>query len=235
MSPGTKIIVFLAGVIVLAGLAFVLPLTDWLASGLQWIDANPGIAWIVYILVYIIATVLLIPGSILTMGAGFLFPLPVGVILVSISSVTGASLAFLIGRFFARDWIAGKISTMQRFSALDRAIGEQGMLIVFLARLSPVFPFNLLNYGLGLTRVRFWHYVLASWIGMLPATILYVYLGTAAKSLVAIVEGDIPTGNSPRYFLIAGLVATIVLVGLITRIATKALKTKLDAGEEEGV
>ena len=221
----------LAGVLLLA--AFTLPVAQWLQSGLEWIDDNRAISWAVFIVMYIGATVLLLPGSILTLGAGFLFGLLQGFAIVSFASVVGASLAFLIGRFFARDWVAGRLQAMPRFNALDRAIAEKGGVIVLLTRLSPVFPFNLLNYALGLTAVRFWTYVGASWVGMIPGTLLYVYLGSIASDLTNLFGGSdapSPVGQWPLY---VGLLATVVLTVVISRIAARALRENLES-ENDG-
>src|SRR5690606_8718943 len=141
------------------------------------------LSWLAFIATYIVAAVLVVPGSVLTLGAGFVFGLPLGIVLVSVGSVLGAAAAFLVGRFFARDWVADRVARLPRFRALDSATRHDGFVIVCLARLSPLFPFNLLNYGLGLTGVRFRDYFFATWIGMLPATTLYVYVGTLAKDL----------------------------------------------------
>ena len=174
MKSSYKPLVFIVLLLVLGVAAAFLPLLDWLDAGVAWIAANRGLSWAVYVCVYILATVLLVPGSLITLVAGFVFGLPLGVVLVSAGSVLGASSAFLIGRFFVRDWAERRIERLPRFSALDSAVGEQGFTIVLLARLSPLFPFNLLNYGLGVSSVSFRDYFLASWIGMLPATVLYV-------------------------------------------------------------
>jgi len=234
MTPGRKVGIFLICIVILAACVFLLPVTDWVESGLHWIESHPTTSWLVFILLYILATILLIPGSILTLSAGFLFKLTTGVVLVSLSSVMGACLAFLIGRFLARDWITGKIAGIPRFNALDQAIRKQGFLIVFLTRLSPLFPFNLLNYGLGLTGVRFSHYLFASWIGMLPGTVMYVYIGSAAKSLAALLSGDIQNGTAAQILFIIGLLATLVLTVIITRLATKSLRVHLDDETGEG-
>ncbi len=224
----SKPVLFLIGLAVLLAAAFLLPIADWMSGLFAWIDANRTISWLVFIVMYITATVLLLPGSILTLGAGFLFGLGYGFVMVSAASVIGASCAFLVGRFLARDWVAEKLGSMPKFAALDRAIEQRGALIVLLTRLSPVFPFNLLNYALGLTGVKFWTYVGASWIGMIPGTVLYVYLGSVASDLASLLAGDIgesPVGNSLFY---VGLAATLVLTIVITRIATKALGEQLD-------
>jgi len=177
-----KIIGFVAILGLLAVAAFTLPVADWFTSLAEWIDANRSISWLVFMLVYIVATVLILPGSLLTLSAGFLFGLGFGFALVSAASVIGACCAFLLGRYFARDWVAEKISGNAKFSALDNAVRDKGFVIVLLTRLSPVFPFSLLNYALGITAVRFPNYALASWLGMIPGTLLYVYLGSAAQT-----------------------------------------------------
>ena len=159
----------------------VLPVTDWLTRFNYWV-AHLGV-WgvLLFILAYIFATVLFFPASILTIGAGFIFGVLLGTAIVSIAAAVGAALAFLIARYLARDQIEHRVANNPRFKRIDRAIGERGAKLVFLLRLSPLIPFNLSNYFYGLTSVKFWPYVLASWIGMLPGTLLYVYLGAAGK------------------------------------------------------
>jgi uncharacterized membrane protein YdjX (TVP38/TMEM64 family) len=175
--------------------------------------------------VYIVATVLMLPGAILGLGAGFLFGVVPGVITISIASTLGAAAAFLVGRFLARDWVAGKMAAMPRFAALDAAVAREGFKIVFLTRLSPVFPFNLLNYAYGLTGVPFLSYFFASWIGMLPGTILYVYLGSAAKSLTAAAAGEVPQTFAEQLFFWGGLALALVVVVFVTKVARKALQS----------
>ena len=208
--------------------AFTLPIVDWLAAFFAWVQANPAIAWAVFIVFYVSAVVLMLPGSILTLGAGYLFGLGYGFAIVSFASTVGATCAFLVGRFFAREWVAGKLSAMPRFSALDRAVGARGAAVVLLTRLSPAFPFTLLNYALGLTQVPLKTYVLVSWLGMMPGTLLYVYLGSIAQNLTAVFSGELaesPVGNTLLYL---GLAATLVLTVLITRFASGALDQHLD-------
>ena len=206
-----------------------LPVQAWLAETLIWAGQHPHGARALFIVVYVAAAVLVVPGSILTLGAGFLFGLPLGIALVSIGSVLGAAAAFLVGRFFARAWVRERIADLPRFRALDLATHHDGFMIVFLARLSPLFPYNLLNYGLGLTAVRFRDYFLATWIGMLPATVLFVYVGSLAKNLTALLHGDIDAGWATRVLLVIGFVATVALTVLITRRATRTLRDRLQA------
>jgi uncharacterized membrane protein YdjX (TVP38/TMEM64 family) len=215
-----------------AAAAVGLPLHDWLAWTLAWAGQHPHGARALFVLVYVLAAVLLVPGSILTLGAGFLFGLPLGIALVSIGSVLGAAAAFQVGRVFARAWVAERITDLPRFRALDIATRYDGFMIVFLARLSPLFPYNLLNYGLSLTAVRFRDYFLATWLGMLPATVLFVYVGSLAKSLTALVSGDVDAGWATRILLVVGFVATVALTVLITRRATRTLQTRLGSENE---
>ena len=200
-----------------------LPVKDYLAGLLDGIDTLGPWGPVVLAAAYAVACVLFVPGSILTLGAGFLFGVVYGSVAVSVGSVLGATAAFLVGRTFLRGWIEGRIAAYPRFQAIDRAVGRQGFKIVLLTRLSPVFPFNLLNYAFGLTKVPLGHYVLASWIGMLPGTVMYVYLGSALKSLADVAAGA-PEGGTPQtVFFVVGLVMTIVATVVITRVARRAL------------
>ena len=158
------------------------PVEQGLKEALDGIARLGPWAAVLFIAIYVVATVLLIPGSVLTLGAGAVFGVVWGSIYVSIGSTLGATCAFLVGRHLARNAVARGIEGNQRFAAIDQAVAVEGWKIVGLTRLSPIFPFTLLNYAFGLTRVRLWHYVLASWMGMLPGTILYVYIGSIAKA-----------------------------------------------------
>ena len=136
-------------------------------------------------------------------------------------STLGAAASFLVGRFLARDAIAKKVEGNERFAAIDRAVGREGFKIVLLTRLSPIFPYNLLNYVYGLTKVGFWQFVLASWLGMMPGTVLFVYLGTAAGDLAGAGAGN--AGGAGLALKLVGLAATIAVTVVITRVAKKAL------------
>ena len=211
-----------------------LPVRDWLTAALLWTETHRYLSWMLFIALYLIATVLVIPGTILTLAAGFTFGVPVGAMLVSAGSLAGACAAFVVGRFFARDWVAGRIATWRTFDALDKAAGRTGFTIVLLTRLSPLFPFNLLNYAFGLTAVRFRDYLFASWIGMAPAIVLYVYIGSAAQSLTELADGDIEAGVSGRVLFGAGLIATLILTVFITRKARRVLAQHLAPAADAG-
>jgi uncharacterized membrane protein YdjX (TVP38/TMEM64 family) len=206
-----------------------LPLASWIAAATAWSEGNRELAGTLFIGAYVLAAVLVVPGSILTLAAGYFFGLPLGVAFTSAGSVLGAAAAFVVGRFIARDWVARRVATWPRFGALDAALHHDGFAIVLLARLSPLIPYNLLNYALALTAARFRDYVLATWIGMLPATVLYVYAGSLAKSLATLAS----TGRAPSwaaYSLLAiGFAATVALTLLITRRATRRLRERLAA------
>ncbi|MFK7909187.1 MAG: TVP38/TMEM64 family protein [Akkermansiaceae bacterium] len=184
---------------------------------------DPVWAPVVFVGLYILATVLFIPGSIITLAAGVLFGVVWGSVYVSIASVTGASLAFLIGRYFARDWVRKKIESRPKFKAVDDAISREGAKIVLLLRLSPLFPFNFLNYGLGVTKIPFWKYVGASWLGMLPGTILYVYVGSLFKNLAELAGGEREKTTTEWLMYGVGLLATLAVTIYVTRVAKKAM------------
>jgi uncharacterized membrane protein YdjX (TVP38/TMEM64 family) len=188
-------------------------LRDWIGGLGSW---GP----LVFVLIYIIAVVLALPGSAITIAGGALFGSVWGVILVSIASTIGASIAFLISRYLARDFIVRKFSQNEKFKKLDHLTKEHGAIIVAITRLVPLFPFNFLNYGFGLTGVRFWTYVFWSWLCMLPGTVLYV-VGTDA-----IISG-LAEGRIPWALVIVILIAVIVLAFLV-RLARK----KLSGGKE---
>ena len=207
-----------------------LPVQQWLRNFNDWVGQMGVLGIFIFIGVYAVATVLMAPGSILTIGAGFAFGLWKGFLAVSGGATLGASLSFLVARFIARDKVEAIAKRNDRFRKIDNAIGQEGAKLVFLLRLSPVIPFNLSNYFYGLTGVRFWPYVLASWIGTTPGTLLYVYIGTAGKAAVAAATGGEAMKHGWQYwtFLGVGLVATIIVTIWVTKIARDALyKTEI--------
>ena len=188
-----------------------------------WIESLGVYAPIVFIIGYALAVVAFVPGSLLTLAAGAIFGLAKGTAYVLVAATLGASGAFLVARHLARPAIERRLQGNERFAAIDRAVGGQGRRIVFLLRLSPAFPFNLLNYGLGLTRVRFVDYLVAS-VGMLPGTLLYVYYGKLAGEVAALATGAAVERDTGYYAVLGlGLVATIAVTTIVTRIARRAL------------
>jgi len=189
----------------------------------QWVRDAGSVGVGVFVLAYVLATVLFLPGSILTLGAGFAYGVIEGAAIVWVAANAGAALAFLLGRTLAREWIAAKVAANPRFAAIDRAVGVQGLKIVLLTRLSPAFPFNLLNYAYGLTGVRFRDYLLASLVGMVPGTIMYVYLGSLITSVSELASGRTSAGAPQQLFYFAGLVVTVIATVYVTRVARRAL------------
>ena len=221
---GYKAIIFAIIIVgVITGTIF-LPVKDWLIRGLEWTQELGVWGPVFVIAFYIMACVLLLPGSILTLGAGFIFKVVRGSITVSIGSTLGACAAFLVGRTVARKWIVGKVAKNEKFAAIDEAVAQQGFKIVLLTRLSPVFPFNMLNYAFGLTKISFWKYALASWVGMMPGTIMYVYFGAGLRSLADVAAGNVEQGTAGRVFFWLGLAATVIVTVFVTRVARNALR-----------
>ena len=204
-----------------------LPLASWIAGAAAWAQLHREAAAALFVVIYVIAAVVLVPCAILTLAAGFLFGLPLGVALTSVGSVLGAAAAFFVGRFAAHDWVAQRIGTRPRFHALVAATHTDGFVLVLLARLSPVIPYILLNYAFSVTRVRFRDYMLATWIGMLPAIVLYVYAGTLAKNFAELTSA----GRAPSWavdsVLAIGFVATVALTWRIARRANRVLRERL--------
>jgi uncharacterized membrane protein YdjX (TVP38/TMEM64 family) len=204
---------------------------DLLQNILTWVQGLGAIAPVAFILIYNFATVFLIPGSVLTLGGGVLFGLVWGSIYVLIAATLGATIAFLIGRYFTQSWVKQQLNKYPKFAAIETAVAKEGFKIVFLTRLSPLFPFNLLNYAFGITQVSLKDYVLGS-IGMIPGTILYVYFGSLAGNLATLGSRSQPldpqTAQLQWALKILGLIATIAVTVVITKIAKKALDQSID-------
>ena len=214
-----------------AGIAIVLIgrwIGGFLPDILEWIEAHREWAAVAYMATYVVATVAWVPGSLLTLSSGVLFGPLLGTAYTLVGATIGASLAFLIARHVAQSGIERRARQNPKMAAIDRAIGREGWKVVFLIRLSPVFPFNLLNYLLGLTRVSFRGYVLASAFGMIPGSFLYVYSGYTAGQVAAGAAGAEPRGVGSWLALVAGLIATIGVTWLVTRTARRALRLEED-------
>ena len=194
-----------------------------LQQALEWIESLGSIGAIAFIGIYILATVAFLPAFILTLGAGVLFGVWWGSVYVFIGATLGAIAAFLVGRYLVRDWVAKKIAGNDKFRAIDRAVGKEGLKIVLLTRLSPIFPFNLLNYAFGVTGVSIQDYIIGS-IGMIPGTMMFVYIGSLVGSVALIGTETAPTNPTLQWTIrIVGFVATIAVTIYITRIAKQAL------------
>lgn len=199
-------------------------LGDGLPAALRAIRDLGALGGVAFVGLYTAAAVAFVPGSILTLAAGATFGIAWGTTWALLGATLGASAAFLVSRYLARGWVEARLGAGTRFEALDRAIEDDGRRIVFLLRLSPLFPFNALNYLLGLTRIRFPDYVVAS-AGMLPGSLLYVYYGKVAGDVVALAAGGEGVPRDAGYWVVLalGLLATAAVTTRVTRAARRAL------------
>jgi uncharacterized membrane protein YdjX (TVP38/TMEM64 family) len=211
-------IALIAVIVAMLVAARVFGIGEYIGALRDWIQSLGSLGPVVFVLLYAVAVVAALPGSALTVAAGALFGSVQGVIVVSIASTLGASLSFLVGRYFAREAVASWLSDKEKFQKLDQLTEQQGAIIVAITRLVPIFPFNLLNYGFGLTRVPFWTYVFWSWLCMLPGTVLYVVGADVVTK--AVVQGEVP------WPLVAALVATAAILTVIVRQARRRLQDR---------
>lgn len=220
----------LALFVMVAGVIAAAILLPWRTVALDLVtstrDAGP-LGLVLFSITYVLAALFFLPASVLTLGAGFAYGPWWGLLLVSPVSVLAATVAFLAGRTVARDWVKKRIAGNPRFSAIDSAVGASGLKMVFLLRLSPVIPFNLLNFALGVTGVKLRDYVLASFVGMLPGTIMYLYLGSLVSNTAQLLEGGQEKTLAQSVLFYGGLVATVVVALLVARMARRAVNQAL--------
>jgi uncharacterized membrane protein YdjX (TVP38/TMEM64 family) len=220
-----------AAAIVAAGIYF-LPVADWTISLAERARGTGAAGVVLFFVVYVLSTVALLPGSILTLAAGFAYGPVWGLAVASPASVAGATCAFLLGRTALRDWAARKVSRSRWARSVDAAVGREGFKLVLLLRLSPLIPFNLLNYILSLTRVTTGGYVLGSFIGMLPGTAVYVYLGSLAPAAAELSRAAAGRSDARTSLYAAGLAATVAVAVITTRAARRALQSEFkEAGD----
>ncbi|MDB6119231.1 MAG: associated Golgi protein [Verrucomicrobiaceae bacterium] len=220
LSPAKKGLIAGLALAIVAIFVFGHP-KEWLEEIASYVDNLGPWGPVVFAIAFIVASLLMVPGSVLTLSAGALFGVVRGVVLVSISSTIAATVVFWFSRFVARDYVARRVEGNAAFTALDRALEKEGWKVVALSRLCPVLPYAPLNYAFGVTKVKPGPYVAASWLGSLPATIVYVYLGSIART------GLSGQGQSPLAWTLygLGLVAAVTAVYYITQFSRKALKS----------
>ncbi|MDY7015022.1 MAG: TVP38/TMEM64 family protein [Cyanobacteriota bacterium] len=225
-NPKLKLLLIAGFIVVLIATAKFFNLQSLLQATFLWVEGLGALAPITFIVIYNLATVLFIPGSLLTLKGGCLFGAIWGSVYVSIAATLGAVWAFLIGRYLSREWVRNKIKDNPKFAAINEAVKKEGWKIVLLTRLSPIFPFNLLNYAFGVTSVSLRDYVIGS-LGMIPATVLYVYIGSLASDLAAFDLSDQPATQATQILQWVlrgiGLMATIAVTVYVARLAKKAL------------
>jgi uncharacterized membrane protein YdjX (TVP38/TMEM64 family) len=218
-------------VFLLSVISPLLPLKQAIKVVSDWVEHLGALGFLAYVGIYALGTVLFVPGSVLTIASGLFFGLGLGTLAAWLGAVLGATFAFLIARHLARRKIEEKIKGNQKFKAIDDAIGKQGWKIIGLLRLSPLIPFNASNYFYGVTGIKFWPYLLATGSGMLPGTLLYVYLGAAGKA--GIDGSKTQQGTLEHVFFGIGLVATVAVTVVVAGIAKKALKEAGAAKEKK--
>ncbi len=201
--------------------------TNWMTESMTWIEASGWVGWFGFIVLYAITCVFLLPGSLLTVGAGAAYGFWSGTLLVTIASVAGAALNFATSRYLVHNWFQRKFAHSPKFRALDRAIAHGGWRIVLLSRLSPVLPHSLVSYACGLTTISMTRFTLASWIGFIPISAAYAYTG-ALLGKIARAKAGLPHGIESWILYGLGLAATIAVTVYSAKIANEALRTKVD-------
>jgi uncharacterized membrane protein YdjX (TVP38/TMEM64 family) len=220
-----RLILVVAGVIALIVFGRTISFDVWFARFGAWIAGLGAAGYLLYAAAHVGVTLLMLPAVLMTIGAGFLFGLWTGTAVALAGATVGATLAFLVARYLARDRVARAAARDPRFTALDRAIGEKGWRIVFLLRMSAVVPFVLSNYVYGLTAIRFWPYVAASAIGLIPLTVLWVALGAAARRLDPM---DVDVASAPP--MPEGLGIAVISAGVLITAGVTVYVARLTKG-----
>jgi uncharacterized membrane protein YdjX (TVP38/TMEM64 family) len=220
-GPISKLLLGIVALALLVGLGRAAG--GYVPAAAQWVEELGAWGPLAYIALYAVSVVFLVPGALLTLAGGAIFGIGEGTVYVFVGAVLGSAAAFLVARYLARQAVERRLSSRPRFGAIDAAVGEQGLKITFLLRLSPVFPFVLLNYALGLTRVSFRDYLIASF-GMIPGTLLYVYYGRLLGEVAGLASGVAPERDANYYLVLGiGLAATLAVTWMVTRLASRAL------------
>ncbi|KAK3002553.1 hypothetical protein RJ639_022036 [Escallonia herrerae] len=228
-----RITLLLLLVAAIAAACYTLPIEKLLKDFLLWVEQDLG-PWgpLVLAVAYIPLTVLAVPASVLTLGGGYLFGLPVGFVADSVGATIGATAALLLGRTIGRSFVIAKLKDYPQFQAVAIAIRRSGFKIVLLLRLVPLLPFNMLNYLLSVTPVPIGEYMLASWLGMMPITLALVYVGTTLKDLSDVTHGWNEFSKTRWAFIVLGLVVSVVLMVCVTKVAKSALEKALAENEQ---
>ncbi|KAA8550894.1 hypothetical protein F0562_002578 [Nyssa sinensis] len=236
-SSAIRIALFLLLIGAIAAAFIYLPVEKILKDFLLWVKQDLG-PWgpLALAVAYIPLTVLAVPASVLTLGGGYLFGLPVGFIADSVGATLGATAAFLFGRTIGRSYVISKLKNYPKFQAVAIAIQRSGFKIVLLLRLAPLLPFNLLNYLLSVTPVHLGEYMLASWVGMMPITFALVYVGTTLKDLSDVTHGWNEVSTTRWVFMVSGFLISVILMVYVTKVAKASLDEALAENDEmEGI
>lgn len=234
LAGAVKLTAVVAALAVVLALGWLLPVGAWTLTLADRVRGAGAAGVLVFVAAYVVATVALLPGSALTLVAGFAYGPVGGLLVTSPASVLAATTAFLLGRTTLRGWVQRKIAGRPRIRAISQAIGRDSFRLILLLRLSPLVPFNLLNYALGVSEARLSRYVAASFIGMLPGTWLYLYLGSLATTAAELTDASRGGAPGKLALTIAGLVATVLAAALVARSARRALERELTIEDGEG-
>lgn len=202
-------------------------LADWAAHLLTYVRGLGAWGPVVIVITMMIVCVTSLPGAPLTLGCGFLFGVWKGTLIATAGATLGASAAYVLGRTFARNWVKRSISRRARFARLDRATQHHGFTIVLLSRLSPLFPFNLLNYAFSVTAVKFRDYFIATMLGVIPACFVWVYMGTFMKTIAEVATGKVDPSTVKPWVLVLSLVITLIAMVILAYVAKKMLARAL--------
>ncbi len=225
-SKNTRAVAAGLAIVALFVAGYLLDAPRYLQQALTWVDGLGIWAPVVFVAMYIVVCVLVIPGSILTLGAGAVFGVLRGTLFTAVGATLGATVAFLLGRTLLRDWVKQKVEASPKLSAVDDAVEREGGKLVFLLRLSPLVPFSLSNYVYGLTKIKTRHYTLASFFGMFPGILLYAYIGSLVRRFAELGAGGRVTSPAEWGLYIVGLIATVVATTMVTIVARRALREK---------
>ena len=226
-AHGLKAAIVVAVVALVVALAWRLPVNRWIVFLADQVRGMGATGVVLFMVVYVLAVVAVLPGSLFTLAAGFAYGPVGGLLVASPASVLGATMAFLLSRTMLRDWIQKQTARFPKARALDKAIGKNSFRLILLLRLSPLIPFNVLNYALGLSDAHLGRYIVASFIGMLPATWMYVYLGSLATTAAGLTDASHGGGWGRLVLTVAGRLAAVIVVVLVTRSARQALNDEL--------
>lgn len=216
-----NLIITAAVVAAIFGAWFLLPVDDWLKVFSKWIEGLGVWGYVLFVGVYILACLVLAPGTPLTIAAGLVFGLGWGFVVVLIGATLGSALAFLSARYVVRDKVKKMLKGKPKFTAIEQAITDDGWKVVLMLRLSPLVPFNLQNYFFGVTEVKFWHFVAATFVGIMPGSLLYLYIGAAGQALGG---GGGKWGTPQWIFFGVGLIVTLVVTIFVGKKARQKLK-----------
>jgi uncharacterized membrane protein YdjX (TVP38/TMEM64 family) len=219
-------LLLVAGIVAFALLLRALPVTEWLEQLARLNEEYPIAVPVGYVASVTIATVALFPGWISMMLGGLLFGLLPGLPFALLGITAGAFGAFLAGRALGRPFVEKRMGDSLKLQALDDAVNAQSFYIVFLTRFAIVLPFNVLNYAFGLTRVTSATFIAATALGMLPAVLLYVYLGTLADDVGAILAGEVRPTSGAYWIAAVAIVAIVAVIWIVQRAARRALQQK---------